>query len=51
MNNRKPNLKVVIENLKRSMPPRRKIYLFIKNSLLKIIRFKSCCGHPGEPGC
>ncbi len=51
MHNIKPNLKSVIDNLKSSIPLKRKIYLFIKNFLLKLIRFKSCCGNPGEPGC
>ena len=47
----RPDLKTVIDNLKQSLPIRRKILLFIKNSLIKITRLKSCCGHPGEPGC
>ncbi len=47
----KQNLKSVIDNLRQSLPIGRKISLIIKNSFLKIIRLKSCCGHPGEPGC
>ncbi len=45
------DLKTVIDNLKQPLPIRRKIYLFIKNSLIKVTKLKSCCGHPGEPGC
>lgn len=47
----RPDLKAVIDNLKQPLPILRKIFLLIKNSLLKIIRLRSCCGHPGEPGC
>ena len=46
-----PNLKTAVDNLKQPLPIKRKICLFIKNSLIKITRLKSCCGHPGEPGC
>jgi hypothetical protein len=46
-----PNLKTAIDNLKQSLPLWRKIGLLIKNALIKITRLKSCCGHPGEPGC
>jgi hypothetical protein len=48
---RHPSIKTAIGNLKKSLPIRRKIGLLIKNSLIKITRLKSCCGHPGEPGC
>jgi hypothetical protein len=33
------------------MPFIKKIGLIMKNSVLKIVRLKNCCGHPGEPGC
>ncbi len=49
--NRRPGAKAVIENLKISMPLRKKIYLFIRNNAYKIITLRNCCGHPGEPGC
>ena len=49
--NRRPSAKAVISNLKVKMPLGKKIHLFIKNNLIKIIKFQGCCGHPGEPGC
>lgn len=45
------DIKNIFNNLKQQMPIRKKIYLFIKNNLIKIVKLKSCCGHPGEPGC
>jgi len=47
----RPNVKAVIDNLKKPMPLGKKISLMLKNSAIKIARFQSCCGHPGEPGC
>jgi hypothetical protein len=47
----RPNIKTAIDNLKQSLPIGRKIGLLIRNSFVKITRLKSCCGHPGEPGC
>jgi hypothetical protein len=47
----RPDIKTVFNNLKQPIPIKRKIYLFLKNNLIKIIKLKSCCGHPGEPGC
>lgn len=47
----RPDIKTAIDNLKQSLPIGKKIGLLIKNSLIKITRLKSCCGHPGEPGC
>jgi hypothetical protein len=45
------DVKAVIDNLKKAMPLGKKIILLIKNYAIKITRFQSCCGHPGEPGC
>jgi len=47
----RPDVKAVMDNLRKPMPFVKKIGLIIKNSALKIIRLKSCCGHLGEPGC
>jgi len=47
----RPDIKAVLENLKQPLPFGKKMHLFIRNNVLKIIRLKSCCGHPGEPGC
>jgi hypothetical protein len=44
-------VKAIIDNLKIPMPIGRKARLFIRNNILKTVRMKSCCGHPGEPGC
>lgn len=48
---KRPSAKAVIANLKVQMPISKKILLFIRNNLIKIIKLQSCCGHPGEPGC
>jgi hypothetical protein len=47
----RPDVKAVMDNLRKPIPFVKKIGLIIKNSALKIIRLKGCCGHPGEPGC
>jgi hypothetical protein len=48
---KRPNAKAVIENLKVRMPLFRKLWLVMKNSVLKIKKVQNCCGNPGEPGC
>lgn len=47
----KPDPKAFIDNLKGPMPVHKKLFLFVKNNARKIVTAKSCCGHPGEPGC
>jgi hypothetical protein len=47
----RPDLRTAINNLKQPLPIGKKMGLFIKNSIIKITRLKSCCDHPGEPGC
>ncbi|MBN1219381.1 MAG: hypothetical protein JXM69_10665 [Anaerolineae bacterium] len=41
----------VLENLRRPMPLRRKVKLFLRNNWLKIRTRSDCCGNYGEPGC
>jgi len=48
---KRPDIKAFASNMQTPMPLGRKIYLAMKNNALKIIALKSCCGHPGEPGC
>lgn len=40
-----------IANLRKPMPLGRKIRLTLRNTGRKLFRLKTCCGHPGEPGC
>lgn len=40
-----------IANLRRPMPFGRKVWLIARNMARKVFRLKTCCGHPGEPGC
>ncbi|OGW36821.1 MAG: hypothetical protein A2Y97_06115 [Nitrospirae bacterium RBG_13_39_12] len=47
----RPDAKEFLDNLKMPMSLKKKIYYFLKNNAIKIVRLKSCCGHPGEPGC
>jgi hypothetical protein len=43
--------KAYFTNMSAPMPMRRKLYLVFRNSLIRIVKRQSCCGHPGEPGC
>lgn len=45
-----PN-KAFVSNLLVPMPLHRKIYLIVRNSLIKIVKRQQCCGHHGQPGC
>jgi hypothetical protein len=49
--NKKPTVKDTVSNLAKPMPLTKKLSLFIKNNTYKLLNFKNCCGHPGEPGC
>ncbi len=49
--NHGPSLERVLENLRQPMPFGRKVRLVIGNTLRKMIRLRSCCGRPGQPGC
>ncbi len=47
----KPDPKAFIENMMGQLPVHKKLLLFLRNNARKIVTVKSCCGHPGEPGC
>ena len=47
----KPSDEAFLRNLRQPIPLGRKVVLVVKNAGLKVVRLKSCCGHPGEPGC
>ncbi|MFH1003568.1 MAG: hypothetical protein V1780_05425 [Chloroflexota bacterium] len=40
-----------LTNLAAPLPLRRKLWLVLRNTFIKLRRRQSCCGHPGEPGC
>ncbi len=46
-----PRLQDIFTNMSVKMPVRRKIYLVLRNNMIKIVKRQSCCGHAGEPGC
>lgn len=46
----RPSITAFLANLKAPMPLKRKVWLVIRN-WLKIRKWSTCCGHPGEPGC
>jgi hypothetical protein len=46
-----PSTSAFLANLRVPMPLPRKLAIIARNTGLKVIRLKSCCGHPGEPGC
>jgi hypothetical protein len=46
-----PSVSESWRNLKQPLPLWLKARLMIENTLIKIRRGSSCCGHYGEPGC
>jgi hypothetical protein len=40
-----------LRNLRANVPLGRKVWLVTRNMALRLLRLKTCCGHPGEPGC
>ena len=48
-----PSFRYVITNFNQPMPLPRKLWLGLRNAVLRLRggRFHNCCGHPGEPGC
>jgi hypothetical protein len=46
-----PDARAFFTNLKADMPLGKKLWLLFRNNIKKIITMRSCCGHPGEPGC
>jgi hypothetical protein len=49
--NATPSPDAFMRNMRQPMPLGRKIWLTVRNTARKVLRLKSCCGHPGEPGC
>ena len=45
------SLKPFFTNMSVPMPLHRKLHMVFRNSLIKVWKRQSCCGHPGEPGC
>jgi hypothetical protein len=39
------------QNLRAPMPLGHKLKLVFSNEARRVLRLRSCCGHPGEPGC
>jgi hypothetical protein len=40
-----------LENVRQPMPLRRKLYLIVRNYLIRLRTASTCCGNYGEPGC
>jgi len=47
----RPKVKDAVTNILKPMGLTKKISLLVKNNTYKLLNFKNCCGHPGEPGC
>jgi hypothetical protein len=47
----RPNARAFFTNLRVDMPLSRKLWLLFRNNTKKILTRRTCCGHPGEPGC
>jgi hypothetical protein len=41
----------LLANLRQPGPLSWKLQRLLTNNVIKITRRRSCCGHPGEPGC
>jgi hypothetical protein len=46
-----PSARAIFTNMKVPMPLHRKLYLVLRNNLIKLRKRQGCCGHFGEPGC
>ena len=46
-----PDVRAFFSNMAVPMPLHRKLWLVARNSLIKLVKRQTCCGHPGEPGC
>ncbi|HEY33509.1 MAG TPA: hypothetical protein G4O10_10455 [Dehalococcoidia bacterium] len=46
-----PRARAIFTNMSVPMPLYRKLYLVLRNNLIKVWKRQGCCGHPGEPGC
>lgn len=40
-----------LENLRADMPVSRKLAAVVRNMARRLFPPRTCCGHPGEPGC
>jgi hypothetical protein len=49
--NHHPDARTFLTNLRVDMGLSRKIWLFFRNNMKKILTASTCCGHPGQPGC
>ena len=48
----RPSLRAVFTNWRESeLPFHRKVGAVVRNNWRKLRTRRSCCGHPGEPGC
>jgi hypothetical protein len=46
-----PSLSAFFKNMSVPIPIHRKLYLVVHNTMIKIVKRQSCCGHHGDPGC
>jgi len=47
----RPRMAAFFTNMSAPMPWHYKAYLLLRNNALKMWHRRSCCGHPGQPGC
>ncbi|MEJ5301221.1 MAG: hypothetical protein WHS38_09560 [Thermodesulforhabdaceae bacterium] len=47
----KPSFRAYINNLKTPGSIPKKLFTVLRNLFIRLVTFKNCCGHPGEPGC
>ena len=47
----RPDTGAFVRNMRQPMPLGEKLRLLLRNTKIKAVTRKQCCGHPGEPGC
>ena len=41
----------ILANIRQPMPFRRKLWLVLSNTVIKLKNRQNCCGNLGQPGC
>ncbi len=41
----------ILANMRQPMPLRRKLWLVLSNTVIKLKNRQNCCGNLGQPGC
>ena len=47
----KRGIRNTMTNWQQPLPVTTKLYLFLRNNTIKVVKRQECCGNHGEPGC